>query len=42
MDELIAEILGSNRAMLRVFEKSGLQMTTKREGQIIHVALKFV
>jgi GNAT superfamily N-acetyltransferase len=41
LNELIAEVLESNRAMLRVFEKSGLQMTTKPEGQVIHVMLKF-
>jgi RimJ/RimL family protein N-acetyltransferase len=39
--ELIADVLGSNLAMLKVFEKSGLQMTTKREGSIVHVTLKF-
>jgi RimJ/RimL family protein N-acetyltransferase len=37
--ELIAEVLASNGAMLRVFEKSGLQMNTKREGAVIHVTL---
>jgi RimJ/RimL family protein N-acetyltransferase len=41
ISELIAEVLGSNLAMLKVFEKSGLQMTTKREGSVVHVALKF-
>jgi RimJ/RimL family protein N-acetyltransferase len=42
MNELIAEVLDSNRAMLKVFEKSRLQMTTKkREGPVIHATLKF-
>ena len=41
INELIAEVLGSNRAMLKVFEKSGLQMITKREGSVVHVTLKF-
>jgi RimJ/RimL family protein N-acetyltransferase len=41
VSELIAEVLSSNSAMLKVFEKSGLKKTTKREGQVIHVALKF-
>ena len=40
INELIAEVLVSNRAMLKVFEKSGFQMTTKREGPVIHVTLK--
>jgi RimJ/RimL family protein N-acetyltransferase len=38
---LVAEVLGSNLAMLKVFEKSGLQMITKREGPVVHVTLKF-
>jgi RimJ/RimL family protein N-acetyltransferase len=41
INELVAEVLGSNRAMLKVFEKSGLQMSTKREGPVIHVTLRF-
>jgi RimJ/RimL family protein N-acetyltransferase len=41
INELIAEVLGSNLAMLKVFEKSGLQMTKTREGPVIHVTLKF-
>jgi ribosomal protein S18 acetylase RimI-like enzyme len=41
INELIAEVLASNRAMLKVFEKSGLQVSTKREGSVIHVTLKF-
>jgi RimJ/RimL family protein N-acetyltransferase len=39
VDKLIAEVLASNGAMLRVFEKSGLQMNTRREGPVIHVTL---
>jgi len=38
--ELIAEVLTDNRAMLKVFEKSGLQMSTNREGPVVHVKLK--
>jgi RimJ/RimL family protein N-acetyltransferase len=41
INELIAEVLGSNLAMLKVFEKSGLLMTKTREGTVIHVTLKF-
>jgi len=39
LNKLIAEVLASNGAMLRVFEKSDLQMNTKREGAVIHVTL---
>jgi RimJ/RimL family protein N-acetyltransferase len=41
INELIADVLGGNLAMLKVFEKSGLRMTTTREGPVIHVTLKF-
>ena len=40
ISELIADVLVSNLAMLKVFEKSGLQMITKRDGPVVHVALK--
>jgi RimJ/RimL family protein N-acetyltransferase len=40
ISELIAEVLGSNLAMLKVFEKSGLQMITERESSVVHVSLK--
>jgi ribosomal protein S18 acetylase RimI-like enzyme len=39
VNKLIAEVLASNGAMLRLFEKSGLQMSTRREGPVIHVTL---
>ena len=41
ISELIADVLGSTLAMLRVFEKSGLQMITRREGSVVHVTLTF-
>jgi hypothetical protein len=41
LNKLIAEVLASNAAMLKVFEKSGLQVTTKRKGSVIQVTLKF-
>jgi RimJ/RimL family protein N-acetyltransferase len=41
LNKLIAEVLASNLAMLRVFEKSGLQMKLKREGAVIHVTLTY-
>ena len=42
ISEVIAEVLGSNCGMLNVFQKSGLQMSTKRESPVTHVTLKFV
>lgn len=38
--ELVAEVLAANRAMLRVFESSGLQLTTSRESEVVHVTLR--
>ena len=35
LSELIADVLGSNLAMLKVFENSGLQMNTKPEGSLV-------
>jgi RimJ/RimL family protein N-acetyltransferase len=40
LNEFIAEVLSDNIAMLKVFEKSGLSMHTKREARVVHVALK--
>jgi RimJ/RimL family protein N-acetyltransferase len=37
--ELVAYVLPDNRAMLKVFEKSGLKYTAKREAGSIHVNL---
>jgi RimJ/RimL family protein N-acetyltransferase len=42
LKELIAEILADNISMLKVFQKSGLRLSTSREGQVIHVALQLV
>jgi RimJ/RimL family protein N-acetyltransferase len=41
LSELIAEVLGSNTAMLKVFERSGLRMSTRREGPVVHVTLRY-
>jgi RimJ/RimL family protein N-acetyltransferase len=41
LNELIAEVLGSNGAMLRVFERSSLRMSTRRDGPIVHVLLEY-
>jgi len=40
LTELIAEVLPDNVAMLKVFEKSGLRLNTKREGRVVHVVLE--
>jgi RimJ/RimL family protein N-acetyltransferase len=40
LKELIAEVLPENTGMLKVFEKSGLAVTTKRESGIVHVKLR--
>jgi RimJ/RimL family protein N-acetyltransferase len=37
--QLIAEVLPDNASMLKVFEKSGLRASTRREPQVVHVAL---
>ena len=34
-----AEVLGMNRGMLKVFEKSGLPMQTSGSGEVVHVTL---
>ena len=39
LKELIAEVLPENIAMLKVFEKSGLRVSTIREPRVVHVAL---
>lgn len=41
LDRLIAEVLASNAAMLKVFESSGLKVSATREGAVIHVTLTF-
>ena len=38
--ELTAEVLPSNKAMLKVFQKSGLSLSTKREAESTHVTLQ--
>jgi RimJ/RimL family protein N-acetyltransferase len=39
LHELVAYVLADNRAMLKVFEKSGLKYSTKRESNTINVRL---
>ena len=38
--ELIAEVLPENTPMLKVFEKSGLRQSCKREAGVVHVTLQ--
>ena len=40
LNELVAEVLAENAPMLRVFERSGLPLTTRRDGTVIHVTLQ--
>ena len=37
---LIAEVLSENAAMLKVFENSGLGLSTRRDGVVVHVAMQ--
>ena len=39
--ELIAEVLAENVPMLKVFERTGLPISTRREGPVVHVTLHF-
>ena len=40
LSELIADVLPDNTAMLKVFETSGLEITTRREPDATHVVLQ--
>jgi GNAT superfamily N-acetyltransferase len=40
LKQLVADVLSSNVAMLKVFANSGLRLTTTREAGIVHVALE--
>jgi RimJ/RimL family protein N-acetyltransferase len=40
LHELIAEVLPDNVAMLTVFEKSGLRLSTRRESGTVHIVLR--
>jgi len=42
LKEFVAEVLTENAPMLKVFKGSGLPMTSKAEGQEIHVTLRLV
>ena len=40
LEELVAEVLSDNMAMLNVFEKSGLKVSTRREARVVHVVMQ--
>jgi GNAT superfamily N-acetyltransferase len=40
LQELIAEVLPENMQMLKVFERSGLPLTTVPEAEVVHVTLE--
>jgi|SRR5689334_15200486 RimJ/RimL family protein N-acetyltransferase len=40
LQELIAEVLPDNIPMLKVFEKGGFGLSTKREPEVVHVTLR--
>jgi RimJ/RimL family protein N-acetyltransferase len=40
INELIAQILPDNHAMLTILRKTGLRLITRREPQVVHVALQ--
>jgi RimJ/RimL family protein N-acetyltransferase len=42
LKEFVAEVLPDNAAMLKVFEKSGLSLTRKREARVVHVVLQLL
>ena len=41
LTELVAEVLSDNAPMMKVFARSGLAMTTKREGTVFSVSLRY-
>ncbi len=40
LEQFVAEVLAENASMLEVFAHSGLEMTTKSEGSVVHVSLR--
>lgn len=40
LKELIAEVMPDNISMLKVFEKSGFRLSTKREPGVVHITLQ--
>ena len=41
LTELCAEVLADNVPMLKVFERSGLAMSERYEGPVVHVTLRY-
>ncbi len=41
LNELAADVLADNVPMLKVFERSGLAMTTTHESSVVHVTLRY-
>jgi RimJ/RimL family protein N-acetyltransferase len=41
IEELVAEVLSDNAPMLKVFERSGLALATKREGAVTNVSMRY-
>ncbi len=39
--ELVAEVLADNMAMLKVFERSGLETHMRHEGSVVHVSMRY-
>jgi len=39
LQELVADVLSENTPMLKLFEKCGCRMSTRREAQVVHVTL---
>ena len=40
LQQLVADVLSENIPMLKLFEKCGCRMSTRREGQVVHVTLE--
>lgn len=41
LEELAAEVLSENTPMLKVFERSGLAVTARHEGAVVHVSMRY-
>jgi GNAT superfamily N-acetyltransferase len=39
IEQFVAEVLPENAPMLKLFEKCGCRISTKRDGQVVHVTL---
>jgi RimJ/RimL family protein N-acetyltransferase len=42
LESLVAEVLAENIAMLKVCERSGLRLSKRREGDLVHVSLALI